>query len=260
MAKGRKNTAMPAPFLRRVSWREPDGARGTDYPFSIRWLQDPDFELEFTAPVTILVGENGAGKSTLIEALASLAGYDEAGGGKGYRPVDHSNAIDVSGAGLGDHLRAGWLPKVTDGWFFRAESFFSVARYLDEVGSPTANFLSMSHGEGFLRFFEERCARQGLYFLDEPESALSPDRQLDLLAILNRIQQTAVSQVIMATHSPLLMALPGARLLQITRFGLEEVDFRHTKHFRLFEAFARDPKGFVASAIEDREKPRHADG
>jgi predicted ATPase len=93
--------------------------------------------------------------------------------------------------------------------------------------------------------------------MDEPESALSPARQLDLLSVLSRIQGSAVSQVIMATHSPLLMALPGATLLQITRFGLEEVDFRQTKHFRLYEAFARDPKGFIEEALRDREKPRY---
>jgi predicted ATPase len=86
-----------------------------------------------------------------------LAGYDEAGGGRGYRPVDHSDAIEATGGELSEALRAGWLPKITNGWFFKAESFFSVARYLDAVGSPSADFLSYSHGEGFMRFFEERC-------------------------------------------------------------------------------------------------------
>ena len=76
-------------------------------------------------------------------------------------------------------LRASWLPKITNGWFFRAESFFSVARYLDAVGSPYANFLSYSHGEGFMRFFEERCQKQGIFIFDEPESALSPARQIE---------------------------------------------------------------------------------
>lgn len=261
MAPRKKATNLPAPFLQRITWRTEIGQRGEEYPFTLRWLNDPEFELRFTTPVTILVGENGVGKSTLIEAIATLAGYDEAGGGKGYRAVDHSRALDNSGAALADHFRAAWLPKITDGWFFRAESFFSVARYLDEAaldaGAAPPDFLSWSHGEGFLRFFEERCARQGIYFMDEPESALSPARQLDLLAILSRIQARATSQVIMATHSPLLMALPNATLIQITRFGLEEIDFRQTKHFRLYEAFARDPNGFIAEALIDREKPRY---
>lgn len=222
------------------------------YPFDLPWLH-ADFELQFTTPVTVIVGENGTGKSTLIEAIAALSGYDEAGGGKGYRPVDHSQAIDKSGAGLADVLRAAWLPKVTSGWFFKAETFFSVARYLDEVASPTADFLSWSHGEGFVRFFEERMSRQGIYFMDEPESALSPKRQLELLRVLHGIQESQTSQVIMATHSPILMALPNAKVLQVTRHGFDEVDYRDTQHFRLYQSFTVDPEDFIADALRGED-------
>jgi predicted ATPase len=167
---------MPAPYLRRI-WLDP--SRIDDraaYPFCLPFLRD-EFDLNFDRSITIIAGENGTGKSTLLEGIAVLAGYDEAGGGKGYMPVDHSNAIEAMGGKLSSAFRASWLPKVTNGWFFRAESFFSVARYLDEVSSPYADFLSHSHGEGFMRFFEERCQRQGIYIFDEPESALSPARQ-----------------------------------------------------------------------------------
>lgn len=251
MARKRRESKLPAPFLRRLTVRE--GGLGAGYPFDLPWLSDA-FELTFTEPVTILVGENGTGKSTLIEAMAALAGYDEAGGGKGYRAVDHSQALDRSGAALAGAFRAGWLPKITDGWFFRAESFFSVARHLDEMartyGGTAPDFLSWSHGEGFMRVFQERMTRQGLYLMDEPESALSPNRQRDLVGLLTRAQRSASAQVILATHSPLLMAVPGAQLLQITRFGLEQVAFRDTAHFRLYEAFTRDPDGFVADALD----------
>jgi predicted ATPase len=161
---------MPAPYLRRV-WLEP--ARIADraaYPFCLPFLRD-EFELCFDRSITIIVGENGTGKSTLLEGIAVLAGYDEAGGGKGYMPVDHSKALEKMGGQLSKALRASWLPKITNGWFFRAESFFSVARYLDEVarepgsGGAPPDFLSHSHGEGFLRFFEERCQRQGIFIL-----------------------------------------------------------------------------------------------
>ncbi|NBZ89607.1 AAA family ATPase [Stagnihabitans tardus] len=242
-------TALPAPFLQRISLREKLTSR--DYPFNLPWLQDPDFELTFQSPVTILTGENGSGKSTLVEALAALSGYDEAGGGKGYRPVDHSRALDTSGAALADALRAAWLPKITKGWFFRAETFFSVARYLDAVDSPSADFLSHSHGEGFTRFFTERMADQGIYFLDEPESALSPRRQLDLLRLLARISESASAQVIMATHSPLLMAVPGAQVLELTRHGIAQTDYRQTRHFKLYRDFTADPQSFVTEVLED---------
>src|SRR6187397_2857532 len=203
---------LPAPYLRRV-WLEPSriADRGA-YPFCLPFLGD-DFELSFDRSITIIAGENGTGKSTLLEGIAVLAGYDEAGGGKGYRPVDHSIAIEAMGGSLSGALRASWLPKVTNGWFFRAESFFSVARYLDAAGSPYADFLSHSHGEGFMRFFEERCQRQGIFIFDEPESALSPARQMEFLKLMRRMETSGNCQVIMATHSPMLMAYPGARLL-----------------------------------------------
>lgn len=245
---------LPAPFLKRL-WMREDMVWRDEYPFNLPWLARHDFELSFTQPVTIIMGENGSGKSTLVEAIAAYCGYDEAGGGKGYRPVDHSRAIDRNGGPLADAFKASWLPKVTSGWFFKAESFFPVARYLDEAAldafRPPPDFLSHSHGEGFGRFFRERMSRQGIYFLDEPESALSPRRQLQLLAILADIQRTAVSQVIMATHSPLLMAVPGASLLEIGRRGLQPVGLRETDHFRLYQDFITDPEETVAAALRD---------
>ena len=241
---------MPAPYLRRI-WLEP--SRITDreaYPFCLPLLGD-DFELSFDRPFTIIVGENGTGKSTLLEGIAVLAGYDEAGGGKGYRPVDHSNAIEVTGGELSKALRASWLPKITTGWFFRAESFFSVARYLDEVGSDSADFLSHSHGEGFLRFFEERCQRQGIFIFDEPESALSPARQIEFLKLMRRMEEIGHCQIIMATHSPMLMAYPNAQLLRLTKYGLEPVSVKETDHYRVMREFCEDPAGFVEAVIEE---------
>jgi predicted ATPase len=183
---------LPAPYLKRV-WLDP--SRVTDratYPFCLPLLRD-DFELSFDRAITIIVGENGTGKSTLLEGIAVLAGYDEAGGGKGYMPVDHSRALEKMGGTLSQALRASWLPKITNGRFFRAESFFSVARYLDEAaigtpGPPPPDFLSHSHGEGFLRFFQERCQRQGIFIFDEPESALSPSRQIEFLKLMRRME------------------------------------------------------------------------
>ncbi|SDK19657.1 MULTISPECIES: AAA family ATPase [Bradyrhizobium] len=260
MASRRNRTIdMPAPYLRRI-WLDP--SRVTDpaaYPFCLPFLLD-GFELDFDCAVTIIVGENGMGKSTLLEGIATLAGFDEAGGAGGYKPVDHSDALEVMGGKLSSALRAGWLPKVSNGWFFRAESFFSVARYLDKVQSediPTLgrgrppDFLSHSHGEGFLRFFNERCQKQGIFIFDEPESALSPSRQIEFLKLLRRMDVSGICQVIMATHSPMLMAYPQARLLRLSKYGLEAVTVRETDHYKVMREFCADPDGFVQAAIEE---------
>jgi predicted ATPase len=246
---------LPAPYLKRI-WFDPSRvADRSAYPFCLPFLQD-DFELSFDRAITIIVGENGAGKSTLLEGIAVLAGYDEAGGGKGYRPVDHTDATEVMGGQLSNAIRASWLPKITNGWFFRAESFFSVARYLDQaalepLSGPPPDFLSHSHGEGFLRFFEERCQKQGIFIFDEPESALSPSRQIEFLKLLQRMENSRISQVIMATHAPMLMAYPGARLLRMTKYGLEPVTIEQTDHYRVMREFCADPAGFIETVISE---------
>jgi predicted ATPase len=254
-ARRNKPINLPAPYLKRI-WLDP--ARITDraaYPFCLPFLHD-EFELSFDRPITIIVGENGTGKSTFLEGVAVLAGYDESGGGKGYMPVDHSNAIEVMGGKLSSALRASWLPKITNGWFFRAESFFSVARYLDEaarepLSGPPPDFLSHSHGEGFLRFFEERCQRQGIFIFDEPESALSPSRQIEFLKLLRRMDNSGICQVIMATHSPMLMAYPNARLLRLSKYGFDTVTVQQTDHYRVMQEFCADPAGFVGAALAE---------
>ena len=245
---------MPAPCLRRI-WLEPSRiANRAAYPFCLPFLGD-EFELSFDRSITIIVGENGTGKSTLLEGIAVLAGYDESGGGNGYMPVDHSKALEQMGGQLSKALRASWLPRITRGWFFRAESFFTVARYLDEAaggsGGTGPDFLSYSHGEGFLRFFQERCQRQGIYIFDEPESALSPARQMEFLKLMRRMEESTICQVIMATHSPMLMAYPGARLLRLSKYGLEPVTVEQTDHYRVMREFCNDPAGFVEGAIAE---------
>ena len=246
----KRDIRLPAPYLKKVWLDTALVEQPENYPFCLP-LFSKGFEQDFAVPITIIVGENGSGKSTLLEGVAAVAGFDQAGGGSGYRPMDHSRSIERSGADLASVLKASWLPKISQGWFFRAETFFSVARYLDEAGSRSADFLSYSHGEGFLRFFDERCDRQGVYIFDEPESALSPARQMEFLKILMRINQAGTGQVIMATHSPILMACPGAALLRLDKYGLYPTTLEDTDHFRLMREFCRDPQGFVAMMMED---------
>ena len=249
-SRKKRDINLPAPYLRRL-WLDAESIPDREaYPFCLPFLND-NFELRFERAITIIVGENGTGKSTLLEGIAELAGYNGAGGGKGYKTVDHSDALEVMGGDLAEALRASWLPRITKGWFFRAESFFSVARYLDAVGSTSADFLSHSHGEGFLRFFNERCQRQGIYIFDEPESALSPLRQMEFLKLMQRMENAGYCQLIMATHSPILMAYPNATLLRLSKYGLEPVRVQDTDHFRSMREFCQDPVGFVEAALAE---------
>ena len=243
---------LPPPYLKRVWLDEKAIFDSGVYPYSLPLFKDGAFEVAFDRPVTIIAGENGVGKSTLLEGIAVLAGFDESGGGPGYQAIDNSRAIETGGGGLARSLKAGWLPKIGRGWFFRAESFFSVARYLDEAGSPSADFLSHSHGGGFIRFFEERCTKPGIFIFDEPESALSPKRQFDFLKLLNRMEAGNQSQVIIVTHSPIIMGHPGARLLRMSRYGLEPAALQDTEHFRIMRQFVDDPHGMIEAMISEK--------
>lgn len=256
MARKQHTSSLPPPFLKRV-WlpdRQPDDGIDWDrYPFSLPLIRNCGVDISFSSPVTILVGENGSGKSTLLEAIAHLAGFSDGGGAQGMRAVAETAISGVDAAGLGDRLRGAWLPQIRRGWFFRAETFFSVARYLDEAawesGQSGPDYLSASHGEGFLEFFEGRFDRQGVFILDEPEAALSPQRQFDFLKLLRRMQDAANCQVIMATHSPILMALPDAALWQIDQFGIRPTTLEETPHFKIYREFALYPHETVEAMI-----------
>jgi predicted ATPase len=229
-----------------------DGSRIEDratFPFNLPIFQN-GFDLEFDRVVTILIGETGIGKSTILEGIAAVAGYDDAG--------RTSRATATARAGetaiidrLARALRPSWLPKMTYGWFFRAESFFSLARR-PQVPAPLrgAERPSHSHGEDFLRFVEEHRHRQGVFIFDEPESALSPARQIEFLKLLRRMESSSC-QVIMATHSPLLMAFPGARLWRLSERGLRAATVEATDHYRLLLGFCTNPREFVRTALEE---------
>lgn len=253
MVSKRRDTTLPPPFLRHI-WLPPAANGEQDqragYPFTLPLIRNDGFDFHFERPVTILVGENGTGKSTILEAIAQNAGFSDAGGAQGMQAVEAAPRSGADGGSLGLQLRSAWLPQIRQGWFFRAETFFTVARYLDDSGSPVANYLSASHGEGFMAFFEERLSRQGLYILDEPEAALSPQRQFDFLKLLRRLQRANRSQIIMATHSPILMALPDADLWRIDEFGVQPVKLEETAHYQLYREFALYPHETVEAMID----------
>lgn len=140
-------------------------------------------ELDLTKRVTFFVGENGSGKSTLLEGIADLCGFNPAGGGR-----NNTYDVDASESALSEHLRLSWMPKVTNGFFLRAESFYHFASHIDQLGGNALNSYGgkslhqQSHGESFLSLFLNRFQGKAIYLLDEPEAALSPQRQLTFFA------------------------------------------------------------------------------
>jgi predicted ATPase len=235
---------LSAPFLRRVVLDESRIENRAAFPFGLPIFQK-GFELELDRAVTILIGENGIGKSTVLAGIAAVAGYEDAG------RVSSSRRVEPTiGDRLAEALRPSWLPKMTNGWFFRRESFFSLAPQLGEPAPPVgAQLPAHAQGEDFLQFVEERRHRQGVFIFDEPEAALSPARQIDFLKLLRRMETTC--QVIMATHSPFIMAFPGARLLRLSERGLKTATLESTDHYRLLLGFCSNPREFVRVALEE---------
>jgi len=226
------------------------------YPFSIPSIQSLD-ELELDARVTFLIGENGAGKSTLIEAIAVLAGFNAEGGSKNFRfgTRRSESRLHQFMRPVRGHRR----PR--DGFFLRAESYFNVAteieRLDEELGGPRVidafggvSLHEQSHGESFLALAMHRFGGQGLYILDEPEAALSPGRQLSLLSIIHELVEERTSQFVIATHSPILMAYPNARIYQLGPSGIERVAYEDTEHFRITRDFLSSPERFFKTLFQ----------
>ena len=194
--------------------------------------------------MTILIGENGTGKSTILAGVAAVAGYEDAARISSSRRVE-----PTAGDRLAQALRPSWLPRMTNGCFFRSESYFSPMLQREGPAPAAGAQSSHSHGEDFLLFVEERRNRQGVFIFDEPEAALSPARQIEFLKLLRRMESTC--QVIMATNSPLLMAFPGARLLRLSERGLKSATLEATDHYRLLLGFCTNPREFVRVALEE---------
>jgi predicted ATPase len=198
--------------------------------------------IEFRKPVTFFAGENGSGKSTIIEALAVAAGFNEEGGSKNFR-FETVRREEESDRPLFFHLtRSPRFP--SDGYFLRAESFFNVATEIDRLGVTRGyggvSLHEQSHGESFLALLMNRFLGDGLYILDEPEAALSPARQLALLARIHQLIQRG-SQFLIATHSPIVMAYPNATILQLDD-GMREVAYEETDHYLVTRDFLNHRK------------------
>lgn len=199
--------------------------------------------LEFRSAVTVITGENGVGKSTLIEALAVGMGLNALGGSRNAR-----SGGSTSISSLHEWITLSRSRNPRDAFFLRGESFYNLAGYYAGLG-PTPpgaprmdDLLEMSHGQSLMALIERRFHTDGLFFLDEPEAGLAILRQLELLGRLFHLAQ-AGSQIIMATHSPVLMAIPGAEILEVGAAGILRRDFEDTEAVRAAREFIADPEG-----------------
>jgi predicted ATPase len=246
----------PLPYLKEISLKRDKISDLTRYPFSIPAVQELD-SLYFGKEVTFFVGENGSGKSTLLEAIAVALGFNPEGGTKNF-----NFGTRESHSELHQYLRLSKsFMKPKDGFFLRAESYFNVATNIENLdqegfGPPIINSYGgvslheQSHGESFLSLVLHRFGGRGIYILDEPEAALSPTRQL---AVLSRMKQLIDddSQFIIATHSPILLAYPGAAIYLIDGSGINTVNYEDTEHYEVTKAFLENPERMLKELFRE---------
>lgn len=234
-------------FLNKVTLLNEERKKG--YPFNIPVVQSLT-ELELTHPVTYFVGENGSGKSTLLKGIADVCGFNTAGGGR-----NNQYEVDAAGSDLSDYLRLSWMPKVTNGFFLRAESFYQFASHVDQMGSYDAyggrSLHHQSHGESFMSLFLNRFDGRALYLLDEPEAALSPQRQLTFLRIIHELVEEENCQFIIATHSPILLGYPGASILSFDGGAIQAIDYEQTHHVQVTKYFLDHREKFLKELFEE---------
>ncbi|ANF97869.1 AAA family ATPase [Paenibacillus bovis] len=230
-------------FLRSIKIARTDFPNPDSYPFNIQAIRHLD-QLDFHPQVTFIVGENGAGKSTLMEAMAIACGFNAEGGTRHFNFATQSTHSEL-------HqyiclIRS--VRKPRDGFFFRAESYYNLATNIDEldqqnIASPQIrdsyggkSLHEQSHGEAFFATFLHRFSGNGLYILDEPEAALSPLRQLSMLARLHELVEQN-SQFIISTHSPILMAYPNSIIYYLGENGVEVRTLEETDHYLIMKQF-----------------------
>ena len=238
------------PYLLHASFRPDVELDFDEYPFSIPAVREIG-NIEFHPNVTFFVGENGSGKSTVLEAIAVALGFGPEGGTKSvqFRTVE-------SVSPLHEAIRvARGVPQPRDGYFLRAESFFNVASYMDEVGYVKGyggSLHTRSHGEAFMAVLLNKLKGNGIYLFDEPEAALSPSRQLAALSAIHQLVE-ASSQLVVATHSPILLSYPHAKIIQFDRSGLSEVAFEDTEHYAVTRDFLNNYPRRLEQLLSDDE-------
>jgi predicted ATPase len=231
-------------------------ARWDEYPFNIPSIASLD-AVELTSAVCFFVGENGSGKSTLLEAMAAHYGFGREGGNRNFilETTPSVRAVDP----LAKALRLAFSVRSGSGFYLRAESFFNVASYVDSTagakGYGGKSLHDQSHGESFISLLQSRFKKSGFYVMDEPEAALSPQRQLTFLALLHDVlrEDERSTQCIIATHSPILLAYPGAQILSFDGGQIHEISYRESQPYQLVSRFLAAPERYIKVLFAESE-------
>lgn len=248
------------PILDKVKVNFTDSTDFNQYPFSLKIIKNLK-DIEFPSQVTFFVGENGTGKSTILEAIAHKAGFGAEGGSKNINFKTSEEKTYSGTEQLADQLTLSWRMKPKNGYFFRAESFFNIANYIDSLAQDDRDgayapyggksLHEQSHGESFLAFFNNRLGTAGFFIFDEPEAALSPQRQLSLMAIIHEVCKNPHSQFIIATHSPLLLAYPNATIYSCDSDVLTTIAYTDTEHYQITKNFLNNPDYYMRHLFKD---------
>ena len=233
--------------LKSVKLLREQVVRWDEYPFNIPPIASLD-ALQITRRICFFVGENGTGKSTLLEAIAAHYGFGREGGNRNFSSESTTTVRAVDP--LVKALRVGFSARTGSGFYLRAESFFNVATFVDSMGASESyggkSLHEQSHGESFLSLLQHRFTRSGFYVMDEPEAALSPQRQLSFLILLHELLANNDNiQFLIATHSPILLAYPEAQILSFDGEQIHEISYRESQPFQLMSRFVAAPERYL---------------
>jgi predicted ATPase len=223
------------------------------YPFSVPTIRSFD-HLEFRSRICFFAGENGTGKSTLLEAVAAHYGFGREGGTRNF--ANNSTDSNYSVDPLVKALRLSFDRRTGAGYFLRAESFFNAASYIDEIGVTQyyggRSLHTHSHGETFFKLLDMKFRRDGLFLLDEPEAALSPQRQLAFLVLLHDVlKRCKDAQFIISTHSPVLLGFPDAQIVSFDDGELHEIEYEETAPMQIVRRFLNNRESFLSELFQE---------